>query len=123
MADAPRNPTRGPLPGFAGESATTDAAAAGGRRRFVSTTVEVEGREEKKIVELPHFDVPLWETGAELHHVGARVERVDALEKVTGRARYTADVVRPGMLYAAVVRAPIPRGRVVRVDVAPALAL
>ena len=65
--------------------------------RFVSTKVEIEGREETKIVELPLFDVPLWDEHAELHHVGARVARVDALETVTGRARYTADVERPGI--------------------------
>ena len=30
----------------------------------------------------------------------------DALEKVTGRARYTADLTRAAMLHAAFVRAP-----------------
>ena len=117
---AARNPTRGELPGFEGEAPPPAAAPAG---RFVSTTVEIEGREEEKIVELPAFEPEPWGADAVLHHVGRRVQRVDALEKVTGRARYTADVERPGMLHAAILRAPLPRGRVVRLDLAPALAL
>lgn len=90
-------------------------------RRFVSTRVEVEGREETKIVELPPFEPAPWTRDAELHTVGARIPRADALAKVTGRARYTADVQRPGMLHAAIVRSAIARGRVTRLDVSPAL--
>lgn len=37
-------------------------------------------------------------------HVGRSVERVDGRAKVTGSAVYTVDVVRPGMLHAAIVR-------------------
>jgi len=53
--------------------------------------------------------------------VGTRVPRADALEKVTGRARYTADERPPGVLHAVIVRAPIARGRVVRLDLTKAL--
>ena len=59
---------------------------------------------------------------AKLDVVGQRVARVDALEKVTGRARYTADERPPGVLHAVIVRAPIARGRVVRLDLTRALA-
>ena len=90
---------------------------------FVATRVEVEGREEIKIVELPVFEPVPWDAGAELHIVGARVPRRDALEKITGRATYTADLERPGMLHAAIVRATVARGRVTRLDLAPALAI
>ena len=120
--EATSNPTRGPLPGFEGDRPPA-APPAAPARRFVSTKVEIEGREEVKIVELPAFEPEPWGEGAELHHVGARVPRVDALEKVTGRARYTADVERPGMLHAAILRAPLPRARITRLDLAPALAL
>ena len=57
------------------------------RRRFVTTKVEVEGREEVKVVELPAFEPEPWGADAELAVVGRRVPRADALEKVTGRAR------------------------------------
>ena len=51
-------------------------------------------------------------THADLTVVGQRVLRVDAPEKVTGRARYTTDYRRAGMLYAAILRSTIARGRV-----------
>ncbi len=52
-----------------------------------------------------------------LRVVGHPVLRVDAIEKVTGRARYVTDLVLPGMACAKVLRAPYPHARVVRVDV------
>lgn len=92
-------------------------------KRFVATTVEVEGREETRIVEIPAFEPVAWTEGAPLDVVGQSVPRMDALEKVTGRARYTVDVRRAGMLYASVVRAPIAHGRVLTLDLGPALAV
>ncbi|HEX3868134.1 MAG TPA: xanthine dehydrogenase family protein molybdopterin-binding subunit [Gemmatimonadaceae bacterium] len=92
-------------------------------KRFVTTKVEIEGREETKVVELPTREPAPWNENAELHVVGQRVSRQDALEKVTGSARYTADVQLPGMLYAAILRAPIASGRVTSLDLSAALAL
>ena len=37
-------------------------------------------------------------TGQEFKVVGARVERPDGVDKVTGRARYGADASAPGQL-------------------------
>lgn len=91
--------------------------------RFVATKVEIEGREETRIVEVPAFEPTPWTDDVRLEVVGHSVPRMDALEKVTGRARYTVDLQRPGMLFAAVVRAPVAHGRVTEIDVAPALAL
>ena len=48
--------------------------------------------------------------------VGALTPRIDAPERVTGRARYTGDVQLPGMLFARVLRSPHPHARVRRVD-------
>ena len=93
------------------------------RKRFVTTRVEVEGREDIKVVELPTREPTPWDEDARLTIVGQSVPRMDAIEKVTGRARYTADVHRPGMLYAAILRSPIAHGRVTRLDLAPALRL
>jgi xanthine dehydrogenase YagR molybdenum-binding subunit len=92
-------------------------------KRFVATTVEVEGREETKIVELPDRSPAPWNAGAPLRVVGQRVPRMDAVEKVTGSAHFTADVHRPGMLFAAVVRAPVAAGRVTALDASKALAM
>src|SRR5260221_267116 len=55
--------------------------------------------------------------------VGQRVPSVDAPEKVTGQARYTADVQRPAMLHAEFVRARVASGKVTRLDCSRALAL
>ncbi|MGQ0648559.1 MAG: xanthine dehydrogenase family protein molybdopterin-binding subunit [Gemmatimonadaceae bacterium] len=91
------------------------------RKRFVTTQVEVEGRVETKIVELPDRELAPWDASTELSVVGQRLPRVDALEKVTGRAVYTADIVRPGMLYVTIVRAPIAAGRVTAISTEDAL--
>jgi len=88
----------------------------------VTTTVEVEGREETKVVELPEHEPVPWGEDAELAIVGQRATRVDAPEKVRGRARYTADLTRPGLLHAAILRSTIARGKVT-LDLAPARAV
>ncbi len=49
-------------------------------------------------------------------YIGRSVPRIDGLEKVTGQARYTADVDLPGMLHGAVLRSPLPHARIVRID-------
>ena len=92
-------------------------------KRFVSTKVEIEGREEIKLVELPDLDPAPWGENAGLTIVGTRAPRADALEKVTGRARFTADLQQPAMLHAAFVRAPVASGRVTNLDLSKALAL
>src|SRR5687767_7293900 len=94
--------TRGKRPGHDPDPAATSHLAprtSHRPRRFMSTTVEVEGREEIKVVELPTLEPPPWDESTELTVVGTRVQRMDALEKVTGRARYTTDVRLPGMLF------------------------
>lgn len=50
-------------------------------------------------------------------------QRLDAVAKVTGRARYTEDFSMPGMLHAKYVRANLAHARVLAVDAAAALAL
>ncbi|MFH1758225.1 MAG: xanthine dehydrogenase family protein molybdopterin-binding subunit [Pseudomonadota bacterium] len=48
--------------------------------------------------------------------IGASVPRIDVAEKVTGRAIYGPDLKLPGMLYAKVLRSPLPHARILRVD-------
>jgi xanthine dehydrogenase molybdopterin-binding subunit B len=52
--------------------------------------------------------------------IGTPVKRLDGPDKVTGRAKYTLDTARPGMLYARIVRSPHPHARVVSVDLTAA---
>jgi len=55
--------------------------------------------------------------------VGRSVRRIDAGEKVTGRARYPADYSMAGMLQAKVVWAGEPHARILDLDLSAALAL
>jgi len=61
--------------------------------------------------------------GAELNVVGRRMRKTDGLEKSTGRARYTDDIVLPGMLHGKILRSPHPHARILSIDVSDALAL
>lgn len=52
--------------------------------------------------------------------VGQRVNRVEGYEKVTGEARYVADIVLPGMLIGRILRSPYPHARIVGIDTSKA---
>jgi CO/xanthine dehydrogenase Mo-binding subunit len=52
--------------------------------------------------------------------VGRSVRRTDALEKVTGRARYLSDMELPGMAHARLLRSPYAHARLGRVEVSAA---
>src|SRR5512139_778948 len=55
--------------------------------------------------------------------VGKKVERVDALERLSGEATYASDIFLPGTLYAKFLRSPLPHAKVVRIDTSKAQAL
>ena len=55
-------------------------------------------------------------------NIGRSVPRLDAEEKVTGAARYTADIDLPQTLWGAALRSPLPHARIVNIDVSRALA-
>ncbi|MBN1248719.1 MAG: xanthine dehydrogenase family protein molybdopterin-binding subunit, partial [Anaerolineae bacterium] len=59
----------------------------------------------------------------DLRVVGSRTTRVDAAEKVVGRARFGADVHLPGMLVGKVLRSPHAHARIVSLDTSRAEAL
>ncbi|MEE2782362.1 MAG: xanthine dehydrogenase family protein molybdopterin-binding subunit [Pseudomonadota bacterium] len=55
--------------------------------------------------------------------IGSRPIRPDGVDKVTGRARFGADLVLPNMIYGKVLRSPHAHARIKHVDVTAALAL
>ena len=55
--------------------------------------------------------------------IGKRLPRRDAADKLAGAARYTDDLVRPGMLHAAILGSPYPSARILGIDTAAAKAL
>jgi 4-hydroxybenzoyl-CoA reductase alpha subunit len=55
--------------------------------------------------------------------INTRAERVDAVDKATGKTQYINDLRRPGMLYAALLQSPVAHGRLRKVDVSRAEAL
>src|SRR6516225_7412941 len=61
-----------------------------------------------------------WPPAEQRTVIGKRISRVDGPDKVSGRAKYTYDVHRPGMLYGKVVRCPYPHAKVVSVDTSAA---
>jgi CO/xanthine dehydrogenase Mo-binding subunit len=63
------------------------------------------------------------EIQAELKWIGTRPVRPDGIDKVTGRAKFGADLVLPGMLVGKVLRSPHPHARIKAIDISKAVAL
>ena len=61
-----------------------------------------------------------WPAAEQRTLIGKRISRVDGPDKVSGRAKYTYDLHRPGMLYGKVVRCPHAHAKVVSVDTSAA---
>ena len=55
--------------------------------------------------------------------IGTRPDRPDGIDKVTGRARFGADMVLPGMLTGRVLRSPHAHARIRHIDISKAEAL
>ena len=61
--------------------------------------------------------------GGPLNVVGKRGPNIDAVDRVTGRAKYTGDIDLPGMLAARVLRSTRPHARIVSIDTSKAEAM
>jgi 4-hydroxybenzoyl-CoA reductase subunit alpha len=57
------------------------------------------------------------------HTIGTYVPMVDGPEKVSGRAKYTADIIRPGMLAGCIYRSPYSHGEILDIDISAAAGL
>lgn len=69
---------------------------------------------------VPSDEPPPLAPNAKLAVLGRPTPRIDGRAKVTGAARYTADVRLPGMLFARMVRSPLPHAKVASIDTAAA---
>lgn len=56
-------------------------------------------------------------------YIGQNVPRVDGVEKVTGKAKFSGDLVIPGMLHGRILRSPYPHARILALDASKAEAL
>src|ERR1043165_5128878 len=52
--------------------------------------------------------------------IGTKVQRLDGPDKATGRAKYSFDINRPGMLHARILRSPHAHARIKHIDTAAA---
>ncbi len=57
------------------------------------------------------------------HNIGDYVPMIDGPEKVSGRAKYTADLIAPGMLAGRIFRSPYSHAEILEVDVSEAMKL
>ncbi len=73
--------------------------------------------------EIPIEEPPVWPINDELKIIGKRVTRIDALEKVTGNAKYTSDIKLPGMLYAKMLRSNVPHAVIKSIDINKAMSV
>ncbi len=73
--------------------------------------------------EIPVEEPPVWPVNDKLKVIGKRVTRIDALEKVTGKAIYTSDIKLPGMLYAKMLRSNVPHATISSIDISKAKSL
>jgi len=95
--------------------------SSGAATKTVSMPIGVPGytlHDEQRTV--PATEPPVLPVNKDLDFIGKSPERWDGPAKVTGRARYTADVQLPGMLYARFVNASIPHARVLSIDTSAA---
>jgi xanthine dehydrogenase YagR molybdenum-binding subunit len=71
---------------------------------------------QQKEREVRQDEPPPLPVNAELTYIGKPTERYDGRAKAMGTGKYTADVNLPGMLYARMIDATIPHGRIVSID-------
>ncbi|HZQ13854.1 MAG TPA: 4-hydroxybenzoyl-CoA reductase subunit alpha [Pseudolabrys sp.] len=58
-----------------------------------------------------------------VRNIGHYVPMIDGPEKVSGRAKFTADILQPGMLAGRIYRSPYSHGEILDVDISQALKL
>jgi xanthine dehydrogenase YagR molybdenum-binding subunit len=88
-------------------------------KKWIQVTKVVNGHDVEEWVEVDEGEALAWPARDQLRLLNTDVVRVDGVDKVTGRARYTHDVRLPGMVYARPLLSPHPVATA-EVDVLPA---
>ncbi len=57
-----------------------------------------------------------WPDADKRAYIGKRISRIDGPDKVSGRAKYSYDINRPGMLFGKILRSPYAHAKVVSID-------
>jgi len=71
--------------------------------------------------EVPEDEPDFWGADHQFAIAGEKkVRRLDAFQKVTGKAKYAHDINRPGMLYAALTTCPLAYAKIKNVDISQA---
>src|SRR5690349_1348219 len=121
------DPKPGPAAAPTGETPTPRAArpnaGAAPQPTPVKATFNVgipgaQVREEERLIGAD--EPPPLPPNAELKSVGKPVPRLDGRLKVTGAAKYTADVKLPGMLYGVMITSPYAHARIKSIDTSAA---
>ena len=107
--------------GVAKEEQKPSAAAAGIQTRPETFVFGIpQNGLTTKQRQVPLDEPPPLAPNAELTYIGKPTVRYDGPAKAMGTGRYTADVNLPGMLYARMVDATVPHGRILSIDTAAA---
>ncbi|HGY91621.1 MAG TPA: xanthine dehydrogenase family protein molybdopterin-binding subunit [Planctomycetes bacterium] len=93
------------------------------RKDDVRIKVGFEGHIKEIEVTLPKGDILPYQPGDKLAIVGKPLDRVDAVAKVTGKAKYSYDRHPKGMIYGRILRSPHANARIKSVDLSGALAM
>ncbi len=61
-----------------------------------------------------------WPEAGERKLIGKRIKRIDGPDKASGRAKYSYDINRPGMLFGKILRCPYAHARITAIDTSEA---
>src|SRR5208282_506271 len=61
-----------------------------------------------------------WPTAGERSLIGKRIKRIDGPAKASGRAKYTYDINRPGLLISKIYRSPYAHAKITAIDTSEA---
>lgn len=89
-------------------------------RRLAEISAYADEAARKKAEEIAVLEEQLKSKTKSFTVVGTSRPRMDAKEKVSGRAVYTGDIQLPGMLYSRVARSSRPHARIIKIDTSKA---